>query len=102
MIFLNLQTAKRRKDAKQNYPAEFVLYSDINDALDRDYDVFCEGCDDSLSTSTSNKYQKHSVYKGNESKNEDIIEFSSGKKKVNDATDDAFMNEVTRSVASQN
>ncbi|KOX77367.1 hypothetical protein WN51_09689 [Melipona quadrifasciata] len=87
------QTAKRKSDAKQNYPTEFILYSDVTDPLDRDFNIVCEGCE--------NQNGNYSNCIWDRSRNEGIIEYSSDNK-MDVATDisDTFMNEITRSVAS--
>ncbi|CAL7935779.1 unnamed protein product [Xylocopa violacea] len=97
------QPAKRKKDAIQNYPAEFILYSDITDPLDRDYDIFCEACKDhhSASDNTSTKNERYSMWGQDKSRNEGVIECFSGNK-INVTTDisGTFMSEATRSVPS--
>ncbi|XP_043523340.1 uncharacterized protein LOC122535669 [Frieseomelitta varia] len=87
------QTAKRKSDAKQNYPTEFIVYSDVTDPLDRDFNLICEGCE-----SQNGNYSK-CIW--DRSRNEGIIEYSSDNK-IDVATDvsDTFVNEITRSVAS--
>ncbi|XP_033349713.1 uncharacterized protein LOC117233472 [Bombus vosnesenskii] len=90
------QTADRKRDAKQNYPAEFVLYSDVTDPLDRDYNIICDGCED-----RQRGNQPDCIW--DRSRNESIIEYSS-ENKVNVATDisGTSMKEVSRSVATWN
>ncbi|CAD1469868.1 unnamed protein product [Heterotrigona itama] len=87
------QTAKRKNDAKQSYPTEFILYSDVTDPLDRDFNIVCEGCED--------QSRNYSNCIWDRSRNEGIIEYSSDNK-IDVATDisGTFMNEITRSVAS--
>ncbi|XP_053971830.1 uncharacterized protein LOC128872802 [Hylaeus volcanicus] len=74
VIDLNHKTAKSKRDAKQNFPAEFILFSELTAENDRQY-VFCDGCDGFTSGTDNNRGCVR-----DESRNTGIIEFLAEKK----------------------
>lgn len=79
-----------KRDAKQNYPAEFLVFSNASAMHDGEY-ALCEGCEDVHSDSIFD----HETHEHDESQKKGIIEFSAGKR-VNVGTDVTDL-EVTRS-----